>query len=117
MLAKALSLAGIPYENPTGNYVMEIRGLAEFDNGPLSGWMYTLNGTHPNLGVNEQAVKNGDVIVFHYTDDYTKEQGSESFTQTTARTTYTVRFETDGADAARPASRPWSCHSRASRSG
>lgn len=77
VLAKALSLAGIPYENPTGNYVTEIRGLAEFDNGPLSGWMYTLNGTHPDLGVNEQAVKNGDVIVFHYTDDYTVEEGSD----------------------------------------
>ena len=41
--------------------------------------MYTLNGVHPNLGVAEQTVKNGDVIVLHYTDDYTAEQGSESW--------------------------------------
>ena len=51
--------------------------LGEFDNGNLSGWMYTLNGTHPNLGVAQQFLENGDRIVFHYTDDYTKEEGSE----------------------------------------
>ena len=51
--------------------------LGEFDNGNLSGWMYTLNGTHPDLGVAQQFLENGDRIVFHYTDDYTKEEGSE----------------------------------------
>lgn len=35
--------------------------------------MYTLNGLHPELAVNEQYLKDGDIIVFHYTDDYTKE--------------------------------------------
>lgn len=79
VLTTALALAGIPYENPTGNYVTEVNGLAEFDNGANSGWMYTLNGTHPELGVAEQTVKNGDVIVFHYTDDYTVEEGSEKW--------------------------------------
>ena len=53
--------------------------LAEFDNGNLSGWMYTLNGKHPLLAVNEQFLKDGDTIVFHYTDDYTVEQGSEDW--------------------------------------
>ncbi|MBQ8563118.1 MAG: DUF4430 domain-containing protein, partial [Firmicutes bacterium] len=53
--------------------------LGEFDNGNLSGWMYTLNGKHPILGVAEQFLTNGDVIVFHYTDDYTVEEGSEDF--------------------------------------
>ena len=43
--------------------------LGEFDNGNLSGWMYTLNGTHPDLGVAQQFLENGDRIVFHYTDD------------------------------------------------
>ena len=85
-LTKALGLAGIPYENPTGNYVSAIRGLAEFDNGDRSGWMYTLNGIHPTLGVGEQTVRNGDVIVFHYTDDYAQEQGSEVWDGNTADT-------------------------------
>ena len=53
--------------------------LAEFDNGNLSGWMYTLNDKHPLLAVNEQFLKDGDTIVFHYTDDYTVEQGSEDW--------------------------------------
>ena len=79
VMVKALGVAGIPYENPTGNYVSSIRGLAQFENGTYSGWMYTLNGKHPNLGVAEQSVSSGDVIVFHYTDDYTAEQGSEAW--------------------------------------
>ena len=79
VIEKALGIAGIPFTNQSGNYIDTIRGLGEFSNGSLSGWMYTLNGTHPNLGVAEQTVKNGDVIVLHYTDDYTAEQGSEEW--------------------------------------
>ena len=79
LLEKALGTAGIPYTNPSGNYVDTIRGLAAFDNGTNSGWMYTYNGKHGLLGVAEQKLNDGDVIVFHYTDDYTKEEGSEQW--------------------------------------
>ena len=48
--------------------------LEEFDNGPNSGWMYTVNGIHPEVGVAARYVDDGDAIVFHYTDDYTKEE-------------------------------------------
>ena len=72
-LEKALSLNGIPYTNQ-GNYISEIKGLSEFDNGNLSGWMYTLNGKYLTNGVSEQKISNGDVIIFHYTDDYTVEK-------------------------------------------
>ncbi len=54
--------------------------LGEFTNGKMSGWMYTLNGTHPLLGIEEQFLNNGDRIVWHYTDDYTKEEGSDKWT-------------------------------------
>ena len=47
--------------------------LAEFSNGQNSGWMYTLNGIHPDLGVKEQYLEDGDIIVFHYTDNYQQE--------------------------------------------
>ena len=65
-------------ENETGNYIQSItpkdgKALGEFTNGNLSGWMYTLNGKHSNLGVAQQYLMNGDVIVFHYTDDYSRE--------------------------------------------
>ena len=82
VLAQALSGAGMTWSN-RGNYIESITRngvkLAEFDNGPLSGWMYMLNGTHPTLGVEQQFVQDGDVIIFHYTDDYTSEQGSEQW--------------------------------------
>ena len=73
----------ISFSNPSGNYVDYVTynglKLGEFTNGKLSGWMYTLNGTHPNLGVSEQFLNPGDRIIFHYTDDYTKEEGSEKW--------------------------------------
>ena len=77
VITKALGSKYI-IENKTGNYIQSItpKGgtpLGEFTNGKLSGWMYTLNGKHSNLGVAQQYLMNGDVIVFHYTDDYSRE--------------------------------------------
>ena len=73
----------ISFSNPSGNYVDYVTynrlKLGEFTNGKLSGWMYTLNGTHPNLGVSEQFLNPGDRIIFHYTDDYTIEEGSDKW--------------------------------------
>ena len=76
-------------ENETGNYIQSItpkdgKALGEFTNGNLSGWMYTLNGVHPNLGVAQQYLNEGDVIVFHYTDDYTKEYEADNNKKKTA---------------------------------
>ena len=75
--------------NASGNYIQGITPagkteLAEFTNGSFSGWMYTLNGVHGDLGVAEQYLDEGDVIVFHYTDDYTKEDGSAAGIKTPA---------------------------------
>ncbi len=78
VLEKALN-GRYSFNNADGNYISAINGLSEFDNGRLSGWLYTLNGAYSEKGVAEQIVKNGDVIVFHYTDDYTKERASEEF--------------------------------------
>ena len=76
-------LSGVTWTNPSGNYISSVTyngtTIAEFTNGKNSGWMYTLNGTHPLLGVSEQYLKDGDEIVFHYTDDYTKEEGSDKW--------------------------------------
>ena len=66
-----------------GTYVYSVTyngtELGELDNGKLSGWMYTVNGTHPEVGVASRFLNNGDTVVFHYTDDYTKEEGSEKW--------------------------------------
>ena len=77
VITKALGSKYI-IENKTGNYIQSItpkdgKALGEFTNGKLSGWMYTLNGKHSDLGVAQQYLITGDVIVFHYTDDYSRE--------------------------------------------
>lgn len=68
---------GITYSNPTGSYLVSLTKdgvtLGEFTNGSRSGWMYTLNGKHPNLGIGQQTIADGDAVVLHYTDDYTHE--------------------------------------------
>lgn len=83
VLEQALSAGGIAWTNPSGNYVeaLTYKGveLAEFTNGQNSGWMYTLNGEHVQNGISEQFLSDGDEIVFHYTDDYTKEDDSEKW--------------------------------------
>lgn len=75
---KVLIEAGIPFKTDAkGTYITEINGLGELDNGPLSGWMYTINGTHKDInGYASQTLFDNDVIVWHYSDDYTKEDGS-----------------------------------------
>lgn len=72
---KVMDEYGWTFKN-SGNYISEVNGLAEFKNGATSGWMYTLNGVHSELGVAEQTLEDGDIIVFHYTDDYTIEDYS-----------------------------------------
>jgi len=74
---------GIVFNGASRNYVSTVTynnvTIGEFDNGTNSGWMYTLNGTHPLFGVAEQSLKDGDAVVFHYTDNYHNEEGSEAW--------------------------------------
>lgn len=73
----ALKAAGIAYEMSGDSYVSSVNGLKEFDNGPFSGWMYKVNGTHIQKALNACTLKDGDSVIFHYTDDYTKEEDEE----------------------------------------
>ena len=74
LLTRVLEENGMTFSNSSGNYVQSITRngvtLAELTNGSGSGWMYTLNGEYSNLGVAEQYLEDGDVVVFHYTDNY-----------------------------------------------
>ena len=47
--------------------------MEEFTTTANSGWMYTVNGLHPNMGLSAYMLKDGDTFVFHYTDDFTLE--------------------------------------------
>lgn len=50
-------------------YIRGIHQIYEKDCGTRSGWMYCVNGTFPNYGVNKYKVRNGDEIRFSYTCD------------------------------------------------
>lgn len=49
-----------------GLYVEGINGRFEFDEGPTSGWVYTVNGTRPSTSCSNYEVKSGDKIVWTY---------------------------------------------------
>ena len=92
VFAKVLDAKGYTYKGLSNNYISSVTtpggiALAEFTNGNLSGWMYTLNGTHPLYGLLQQKVSDGDVIVWHYTDNYTQEEGSEKWDDSKGSTT------------------------------
>ena len=75
---------GISFDADSNNsygtvYIRGVNGLSEFDNGSMSGWMYTVNGTHPEVGVAARYLSDGDVIVLHYTDDYSYEEGGTNY--------------------------------------
>lgn len=50
-------------------YIQGINHLYEFSCGPLSGWVYEVNGTFPDYGVSRYVLEDGDKIIFHYTCD------------------------------------------------
>ena len=55
---------------------------AKDDNRDKSGWLYLVQpkdgkATHPNVGLNAYELSDGDKIIWHWSDDYQIEQGSE----------------------------------------
>ncbi len=79
----ALSAKGYTADGIDSGYIKSITTpdgvkLSEFDNGKNSGWLYTVNGVSPSVGIGSYTVKEGDRITLYYSDDYTKGNGSES---------------------------------------
>ena len=81
LFTKAMGEAGLRYVGAENNYVSTIYApsclggyaLSEFTNGTRSGWMYTVNGTHVNKGLQYWTLKDGDVVIWHYVNDYAHE--------------------------------------------
>ena len=81
LFTEAMSDAGLRYIGAENNYVSTIYApsclggyaLSEFTNGKKSGWMYTVNGTHPNQGLKNWTLNDNDVVVWHYVNDYSHE--------------------------------------------
>jgi len=59
-------------------YIEGIGNLYEYDCGPQSGWMYSVNGIHPGLGCSAYTLADGDVIAFCYTCDLGADLGAET---------------------------------------
>lgn len=81
LFTEAMSDAGLRYIGAESNYVSTIYApsclggyaLSEFTNGKKSGWMYTVNGKHPNQGLKNWTLNDNDVVVWHYVNDYSHE--------------------------------------------
>ncbi|MFF2911936.1 DUF4430 domain-containing protein [Paenibacillus sp. NPDC057934] len=58
-------------------YVRSIAGLAEFDRGPESGWMYSVNGVFPDYSAGVYTtLENGDTVAWRYTTNLGKDLGA-----------------------------------------
>ena len=62
-------------------YIEGIGNLYEFDCGPQSGWMYSVNGTYPGLGCSGYTLADGDRIVFSYTLNLGADLGAEKINE------------------------------------
>ncbi|CAM3228909.1 DUF4430 domain-containing protein [Filibacter tadaridae] len=71
---KSISISSIG-SGPT-LYVQAIDGLGEFDGGPLSGWMYSVNGEFPQFSAGIYTLKEGDSLRWQYTRDLGKDVGN-----------------------------------------
>ena len=95
LFTRALDGAGLEYVILNGSWVQSITApqvlggyeLAEMDNGSYSGWMYTVNGIHVQNTLDQQKLKDDDVVIWHYINDYryedsqwaTGSQGNETY--------------------------------------
>lgn len=49
-----------------GVYVKGINGRFEFDEGPASGWKYSVNGSNPSKAADKCSVGKGDIVKWYY---------------------------------------------------
>lgn len=73
---------GYKYEDDGTGYITAVitdKGdrLAAFDKGQYSGWMYSINGKAPEVGMGSYILKEGDKVLFYYVEDYTKDSNEE----------------------------------------
>jgi len=59
-------------------YIEGIGNIYEYDCGPQSGWVYSVNGVHQGIGCSAYTLADGDVIVFNYTLDLGSDVGAEN---------------------------------------
>lgn len=78
VIASAVKSNGVHMEYQGGKKLPYIEGVAnlyEFDCGPLSGWMYKVNGWFPSFGMGQYKILPGDSIELVYTCDLGQDVG------------------------------------------
>lgn len=77
LITKALAAAGMSCVGADKNYITAVSKngttLANLDKGPNSGWLYSVNGTLPDVGIQDYVLKNGDSVKLYYVEDWTKD--------------------------------------------
>jgi hypothetical protein len=77
VLARALGSDQIVYTGSNSSlYVTEINGLAQFDHGPKSGWMCSVNGNYLSQSAGSYHLQPGDIIAWKYTTDLGNDVGA-----------------------------------------
>lgn len=54
-----------------GTYVAGINGVAEQDFGPMSGWLFEVNGESSDKACSEYVLEDGDEVTWTYVTDFT----------------------------------------------
>ena len=70
MLIRTLQKEKLQYEKDATNYIFAVGGLYSGDCGELSGWLYTVNGESPTVGLADYALKDGDTVRFYFVTDF-----------------------------------------------
>lgn len=87
LIKKAMADSGMSCVGAENNYITSVtkgnETLAASDKGPKSGWMYTVNGSLPEVGIQDYKLKTGDTVKLYYVEDYTKDSNTGSWTPVT----------------------------------
>ena len=107
---KLLEITGLDIEvtrSAYGIYINSIEGLAEFDEGSESGWMFRVNGKFPEHSISSYKLSDGDYLEIVYTRNMGKDVGDNSERLSSGgksskdyKEYYTVKFKTDDASKA-----------------
>ena len=92
---KACDEEKITYVGAETGYVRSMtkdgKTLAEFTNGQNSGWLYKVNNILPDVGLTSYSIKDGDSILWYYTNDWTKDpDAGKHFTPTDTKSDVTT---------------------------
>ena len=71
-----LQISSRGHASLVGMYVWAINGFGEFDDGPLSGWMFSVNGVFPDYSSSLRVLSNGDRVEWLFTRDLGNDLGA-----------------------------------------